>query len=284
MKDVDGQYAKMLEDIMRLGTREVNARTGQECCSLPGLTFQVDQAEHFPLVSLRRIPVKNFVAEQMWFLSGSDDVRWLSQKTKIWDSFAEPNGVVTGAYGRRWRNWFRDMGNGHAVDQLEVVMDKLKTDPSTRHGVVMMWDPGHDLIYRSKNVPCPYTFTLMVIGGRLHMHLTVRSNDMVLGFPTDAAGFGLLQRILAQELGVEPGVYTHSISNAHVYQNHYYAADLMVDRNWTLFSAPIGAFELPKDSYRRATALDEALYEELKASLEGVYRPMAQIPGLVVSV
>src|SRR5438445_673014 len=80
----------------------------------------------------------------------------------------------------------------------------LETDPSSRQGVVVAWDPGADGLepqQTRKNVPCPYTFTVNIIGGALHLHNILRSNDMMLGCPTDVAGFALLQRILAARLG-----------------------------------------------------------------------------------
>ncbi len=285
MKRTNEQYATILSSILSYGSREKNERTGKFCTSLPGVTFQVDlHTNGLPVVALRKIYPKSFIAEQLWFLSGSDDIKWLSEKTKIWDAFAEPNGVVTSAYGMRWRRWFRDMGRGHYVDQIEVVLEKLKKDPSSRHGVIMMWDPRYDLIHKLKNVPCPYTFTLMIIGGRLHLHLTVRSNDMVLGFPTDAAGFALLQMIFAQELGIEPGIYTHSISNAHIYEDHIEAAKTMIGRTEFMEEPKPIFFDLPEGALQRATILDETLYKAINDSILSQYKPMAPIPNLLVSV
>ncbi len=282
----DRQYGDILRRILWSGTEEVNKRTGMKCMSLPGVTFQVDLRTDFPLINLRKIPIKNFIAEQMFFLSGGNSTQWLSTKTKIWDSFLEADGKLTAAYGHRWRHHFKEAG--HPINQIEVVLTKLKVDSSDRHGVVMMWDPSTDLLVKQKNVPCPFSFSLMIIGGRLHLHLIVRSNDMVLGFPTDAAGFALLQLILAQELGVEPGIYTHSISNAHIYEDHYDAAATMARRVYADIGEPeifrsvkIG---LPEKAYRKAIDLDEGLYMDLIASVEAQYRPLEAITGLKLSV
>lgn len=261
-----------------------NKRTGEDVMALPGVTFQTDLEHGFPLLSLRSMPL-SFAPEQVWFLSGSDNVGWLSRHTKIWDSFAEPDGTVTSAYGGRWRKWLVEvyLGGGmrHGeLDQLQEVMDKLKEDPSTRHGVVMSWSPYPDLIAKQKNVPCPVMFTLMIIGGRLHMHLVMRSNDMVLGFPTDVAGFALLQMILAQELGVEAGVYTHSISNCHMYAMHDEVAREMLRRK---ARPSMVGMKLPKDCYKRARALDDSLVAEIKAGLTG-YAPHPAIKGIKIAL
>ncbi len=283
MANVNVFYHGIIRRILDEGSRDVNRRTGSECAVLPGVTFQTDlMSEGFPLLALRRIPVKNFVAEQMWFLSGTNKIEWLSEHTKIWDSFAEADGTITSAYGKRWRDWFEN--SGHRVDQIAVVLGKLKKDPTTRHGVIAMWDPAYDLVHAQKNVPCPVMLTLNIVGGRLHMHLVVRSNDMVLGFPTDVAGFAFLQHILAQELGVPVGVYTHSISNAHIYANHYPAAEEMARRYAGFeYYFPMNVY-LPDRAYMRACNLDEFFFDECVAGIEGEYEPEPAIKGLVIAL
>lgn len=282
--NINTWYFGAVGEILNSGIREKNERTGMECAALPGITFQTDiEKEGFPLLALRKIGIKSFIAEQIWFLSGSQNINeFLHERTKIWDLFAEPDGLVTAAYGHRWRKWFQ-------VDQLQIAINKLKADPSTRHAVLMMWDPAHDSIVKQKNVPCPVMLTLMIIGGRLHMHLVIRSNDMVLGFPTDVAGFALLQTILAQELNVGVGIYTHSISNAHLYSNHYEAAKLMVDRyvfgdNDIQEVSKKIILKAPKNSFARAEKLDGTLFDELVAQVSAQYNPMPAIPGLIIAV
>jgi thymidylate synthase len=127
------------------------------------------------------------------------------------------------------------------------------------------------------NVPCPYTFTVNIIGGRLNLHNIVRSNDVILGLPHDVAGFALLQAMLAQRLGVELGLYTHSISNAHVYDIHYEAAEDMIKRP---SNQPGAKLELPKDSFVRAENKDESLVFEIFENLSSQYQPDEPIKGL----
>lgn len=216
-----------------------------------------------------------FVAEQVWFLSGArkpDD--FLRHFTKIWDIFTNPNDVVTAAYGYRWRKHF-------GRDQIALLIKLLERDPSSRHGVVMMWDAREDGLGGTKkaNVPCPYTFTVNIIGDRLHLHLIVRSNDVILGLPSDVAGFALLQCILAQRLGVKPGVYSHSISNAHIYENHYVGAKELIKRKNNHKKITLS---LPKRSFERAEKKDVKLVEEIVEDLSSQYHPMEAISGLKI--
>ena len=137
----------------------------------------------------------------MVLLGGRRPAEFLDQFTKIWNDFTNPGGVVTVAYAYRWRTHF-------GRDQLAMLIDLLTKEPSSRQGVIVTWDPANDGLggVTKRNVPCPYTFTVNIIGGKLHLHNVIRSQDMILGFPHDVAGFVLLQHILAQKLGVAVGI------------------------------------------------------------------------------
>jgi thymidylate synthase len=274
LTEFDAAYRALIRRIMTEGVEERNARTGHATRALPGLTIEVEAG--FPLLTLRRIPLKVFIAEQVWFLTGSRrPEESLHQFTKIWDDFTNLNGVIPTAYGYRWRRHF-------GRDQIAELVALLERDPSSRQGVVVAWDAGSDGLdarRTRKNVPCPYTFTVNIIGGALHLHNMVRSNDMLLGCPHDAAGFALLQRMLAARLGVGVGKYTHSISNAHVYDIHYEAAQALVERD---HEHPEIALELAPDALERAEKGDFSLVEEIEAQLAAQYHPLSALPGLKI--
>lgn len=278
MNRFDATYQDILSNILQNGIREMNNRTGHETAALPGLTFSHDiEKDGFPLLTLRKIPVKMFVAEQVWFISGArKPADFLRDYTKIWDLFTNPGDVVTVAYGYRWRKHF-------GRDQLGHLIALLEKDPSSRHGVVVTWDPSSDGLggVAKKNVPCPFTFTVNIIGGRLHLHNIVRSNDMVLGNPADVAGFALLQMILAERLGVRPGIYTHTISNAHIYDNHYDGAKEMIARKNT--HKPI-TITIPKNAFARAEKKDATLLDEIVSQFESQYTPQEKIKGLTIAL
>lgn len=275
MTAFDTWYQNALRDILDRGISEKNERTGVTTRSLPGLHMTIPPEAGFPLLTLRKIPVKIFIAEQMWFLSGSrKPEEFLEQYTRIWDDFMNVDGVVSTAYGYRWRHFFHR-------DQIAGLIELLEKEPSSRHGVVIAWDPESDGLggVKKKNVPCPYTFTVNIIGGNLHLHNIVRSNDMILGFPHDVAGFALLQRFLAKRLKVGVGQYSHSISNAHIYENHFDGAREMLER--ANDHAPI-ALDLPDDAYARAEHQDPALVDEIFHQIKAQYHPLPAIKNLSI--
>jgi len=276
MNQFDQVYQSAIRRILNEGIEEKNERTGYKVKAVPGLTFQVDFG--FPLLTLRKTPIKMFIAEQIWFLTGSqnpDD--FVSRHTKIWEEFREDDGNVAAAYGYRWRHFF-------GRDQITSLVDLLKKDPSSRHGVIVTWDPADDGLgtgTKKKNVPCPYTFTVNIIGNKLHFHNIIRSNDMMLGCPTDVAGFVFLQYLLAAKLRVKPGVYTHSVSNAHIYENHYEQAYELLERS---SDHPPIIFEPDEDYLDRAMAGDDSLVDEVFKKLKDQYEPLEPVKQMKIAL
>jgi thymidylate synthase len=278
MTTFDTIYKNLIKKIMEEGVEELNERTGHKIKILPGLTFQIDaEKDGFPVLTLRKNPIKSPIAEQVWFITGDNDTEFLRKYTKMWDAFTEEDGTITSAYGYRWRHHFKR-------DQLDQLIKHLQEEPYSRQGVVITWDPSDDGLYGKglkatykKNAPCPFAFTVNIVGGRLHLHNIVRSNDMMLGCPFDTFGFSLLMYTLAQKLGVKPGIYTHTISNAHIYDTHYEGAlELIKRENDHLNIFP----KLPENIYDRAYNKDEALVNEIYESFAPYFNPNEPIKGL----
>jgi thymidylate synthase len=47
-----------------------------------------------------------------------------------------------------------------------------------------------------------------------------RSADFALGIPFNIASYAILMMMIAQETNLTPGIFTHTIGDAHVYVNH----------------------------------------------------------------
>ena len=275
----DQQYQSLVKTILEEGSIYDDGRTGKRMQGVPGMVFSCyPERDGFPLLTLRKIPVKLFTAEMVWFLTGARDPDFfLSSFTKIWHDFLEDDGLIRAAYGYRWRHHF-------GRDQLEGSIQLLERDPTSRHAVIVYWDPADDGLAdgtKKKNVPCPYTFTLNILDGKLNMHLTIRSNDMMLGFPHDVAGHVLLQYILAQRLGVGVGKYTHAISHAHIYLEHEEQARDIISRPTD--HAPI-TFAAPPDAYRRAFRADTDLVVDMVNQLSQHYIPQPPVKKMQIAL
>jgi thymidylate synthase len=149
------------------------------------------------------------VAEAVWILSGSDD-QWIYGYNDALSQFAD-DGVLMGAYGPRMRRW------GGCVDQLNLVRQLLLADPDSRRAVIQLFDPGRDF-QGYRDVPCTLGYRFYVRAGSLHMHTSMRSQDLWLGFGYDLFTATLLQELLAGWLGVSVGEYHHHVDSLHLYE------------------------------------------------------------------
>lgn len=103
--------------------------------------------------------------------------------------------------------------------QLRHVVEMLRADPGSRQAVVQVHEPG-DTGKGYPEDPCTLSLQFLIRGGRLHLVVTMRSNDLWLGTPTDVYMFTLLQREMASVLGLHQGHYFHQAGSLHLYDRH----------------------------------------------------------------
>lgn len=213
-------YHDLVKLVLDEGVRK-RSRTGIDTISYFSAFYRHDLADGFPLLTTKKMEWGSIVHELLWYLTGENHIRNLRKHTKIWDAWADEDGNLDTAYGYYWRRFpsaERDE-NGEwrvrEVDQIKYVIEEIKRNPHSRRMVVTAWEPGNAI--RSKLPPCHYTFAFNVSDGRLHCHLTQRSGDVALGIPFNLAAYSALTTAIAQETDLEPGVFAHSIIDAHIY-------------------------------------------------------------------
>lgn len=87
--------------------------------------------------------------------------------------------------------------------------------------------------------PCAFlTMWDVSADGRLNCMLVQRSGDMGLGVPFNMAQYAALVCMIAQVSGLRPGLFTHVINNAHVYENHKEQLLLQLSRLPQAYDAP----------------------------------------------
>lgn len=270
-------YKNLVTEIMNNGIEETNFRTGYKTKIVTGINATFQPADNFPLLTLRKIPLKLFIAEMIWYLQGVKELDFFQQYSKIWDDFMEEGNVAESGYGYRWRNHF-------GRDQITSLVNTLIADPSSRQGVVVTWDANNDGLDSApkKNVPCVPMWVANIVGGKLNLHFTFRSNDVMLGMPHDIAGFAILQAILAQKLNVKIGKLHYSGIHCHIYQNHYAQAGELLKRD--LLSDNNIKLALPPKSYERAMAGDLELVSEIYESLKAQYDPLPSLGKMQIAL
>ncbi len=205
------------------------------------------------------------------------------EKIKFDESFANRWGELgEGTYGGMWRSFpFYTMDNEFVgsstvtgqgseswvfgqVDQLQKVIDKLKTNPDDRRMIVSAWHPywvdhcalppchclfhfhteeltyderfqlyrdnGGDLIAEPESTMVELFDVSNTPTRRLNCLLYQRSNDFFLGVPFNIASYSLLTAMIAHVSNMVPGTFTHSHGDAHIYVNHLDQIKLQMSR------------------------------------------------------
>lgn len=150
-------FQELLDKHDRQGSREV--RNGHSRVSLFGKQLRFDLSKSFPLLTHRQLFVKGIFLELMWMLRGQTDNKILTdQNVHIWDQWEnqiDPNNSTQlgKIYGHMWRNfgatdldhitrpYTTEFFEFKGFDQIEWVLNEIKTNPTSSRLIVSGWDP-----------------------------------------------------------------------------------------------------------------------------------------------
>ena len=212
----EGPYLALLRHVLRTGVRK-NDRTGQGTMASFGHQMRFDLRQGFPAVTTKKLQWRSVVEELLWFLSGDTNVKALNAKgVHIWDAWAGPDGDLGPVYGAQWRSWPTPDG-GH-IDQIAEVVEAIRTNPDSRRLIVSAWNVA--ALPDMALPPCHVMFQFYVADGALSCQLYQRSADLFLGVPFNIASYALLTHIMAHVTNLAPGVFVHTLGDAHLYTNH----------------------------------------------------------------
>ena len=217
-RNVNEAYTTGRREIMRIGSGSGSRAGSVLVAPYPVTTVYAKPCERVLFDESRDANPFFHLFESLWMLSGSRDATWLDRFVGDFSSrFAEADGHQWGAYGHRWRQYFK-------FDQLTTVVDRLREKPDDRRVVIAMWDPQSDLIspredgWEPADLPCNTHLYPRVHDGRLDLTVCCRSNDIVWGaYGANAVHFSVLQEYLAGRIGVEVGIMYQFSNNWHGY-------------------------------------------------------------------
>jgi len=233
------QYLELLDKIISEGTPKGD-RTGSGTLSIFGHQMRFPLAEGFPLVTTKKIHLKSIIYELLWFLRGDTNLSFLHQhNVNIWNEWADANGELGPVYGHQWRSW--PTPDGRHIDQIQQVIEQLKTTPNSRRIIVSAWnvaDLPDESISPQQNVeqgkmalaPCHAFFQFYVADGKLSCQLYQRSCDTFLGLPFNIASYALLTHMVAQQCDLDVGDFVWTGGDVHLYLNHQQQANLQLTR------------------------------------------------------
>jgi len=299
MNTLDSKYQELLQDILDNGVVKTD-RTGTGTISVFGRQIRHKMSQGFPLLTTKKMAWKTMVTELLWFLRGDTNIKYLVEngchiwdgdayknyqknmtlwfgnesqltkenfidKIKTDDEFANKWGDLGPIYGKQWRSWDWDL-NPKPIDQIQNLINELKTNPDSRRLMVSAWNVG--ALESMVLPPCHYGFQLytreLSIEERLELasktykvfdpfdfhvgdHKEIdelypvpkraislmwnqRSVDTFLGLPFNIASYGLLLEIIAKEVDMISDELIGNLGDVHLYSNHVEQAKEQISR------------------------------------------------------
>lgn len=182
--------------------------------------------------------------ESLWMLAGRNDVEPLTRYVKQAAAYSDDGVTSHGAYGHRWRH-----SSISDKDQLRVIAQRLKEDPTDRRSVLQMWDSERDLWTNEeaqyvmpkigKDFPCNTMATFQRgVEGELNLVVFCRSNDIVWGaYGANAVQFSTLLEYMAHWIGCPMGTYTQISVNWHGYLDTLKQVEgVLPDDKWHVYN------------------------------------------------
>ena len=313
MNKLDKAYQDLLQDILDNGTTK-NDRTGTGTISVFGRQIRHKMSDGFPLLTTKKMYFKGIVTELLWFLRGDTNIKylvdndchiwdgdayknyvkhqdteevgtmgWFIYKIKTNDEFANTWGELGPIYGKQWRNWQDDFGPNrlplfppnNKIDQIQNLINDLKTNPDSRRLMVNAWNVGE--LDQMTLPPCHYGFQVYtrelsyeercdifkpntqnfktetntsikdlnikimndcrIPTRAISLMWNQRSVDSALGWPFNVASYGLLLELLGKMVNMVPDELICNLGDVHLYNNHLEGAREQISRT---------PYELPK--------------------------------------
>jgi thymidylate synthase len=154
---------------------------------------------------------------------------------------------------------------------LEPLVESVKSGTSNRRLLSSGWLPMAN--YSAAIPPCHHSFQVGIAGNKLNLLLSQRSADIGLGLPYNVVAYAFLQRMLVRYANhktgsdLASGSFSHSIGDAHVYENHVEALrDITSD-------PPEGRYITLKipDTFPQLDGLEGIPLPELEAHVDSLY-------------
>tara|TARA_Y100000310_G_scaffold310830_1_gene356475 strand:- start:2015 stop:3004 length:990 start_codon:yes stop_codon:yes gene_type:complete len=172
-----------------------------------------------PYVKARNFSPQYMIAEFLWYLSGNNSTEWIANYSSFWKNISDDGKTANSAYGARIFKPHARIA-GFSLIQWDYIINELQEDSDSRRAVLHIRTP-YDSALAKLDVPCTLTLQFFIRDEKLHMVTNMRSSDLILGIAYDVPAFTLFQEMLALELGVGLGTYTHISNSLHIYEKHF---------------------------------------------------------------
>lgn len=251
-------YNRLIEQVMEEYDYECSPRD-MKIREVLGASFTVrDPRNRLPYIPARNFSISYYVGELLWYLCARDEVEWIAKYSPFWLDVTDDGKHSKASYGRRLFTTHESIANGRQV-QWNRIIEELKNDRDSRRAVVYFGQPADHTDFKL-DVGCTTATQFFIRDDKLHQIVTMRSNDLILGTPYDVAAFTMFQELLALELGVELGSYTHRSNSLHIYERNFPLAQMCLDE-WTAEGDPEEVLACPAIKHPDNKANFDKLYD-----------------------
>lgn len=260
----ESQYTELIKSIPKTFRTTRNSETA----SVFGKNFKFDLSDgSFPLITTKKMFFRGVVEELLFFIRGQTDSKLLEAKgVNIWRpnttrEFLDSNGfkdrregLMGPMYGFQWRsfNCMYDEETGEklteGVDQLQNVIELIRTDPTSRRIVMTSFNPRQ--AWQGVLYPCHSLVIQFYVSDQnsLDMYCYNRSQDLFLGTPFNIASSALLLLLIAKITNKNVGTLHMSMGDVHLYKSHY---DIALSQSERV------PYPFPKVTFRDVATLEE---------------------------
>jgi len=182
--------------------------------------------------------LKYISAELLWYFLGRRDVSFIDKFASFWKTIQNSDGTVNSSYGYLLFKKLNDFG----YTQYEWALNSLIKDPESRQAIMHFNLPEHQYD-RNKDFVCTMYGIWNIRNNKLNFTIHMRSNDAILGTPTDIAFFTVLQQQMLNHLkkkypNLTIGKYTHIIDSYHIYYKNFKLVKEMLNESFEPASLP----------------------------------------------
>ncbi|HEV7900114.1 MAG TPA: thymidylate synthase [Planosporangium sp.] len=244
-REPDSQYRELLARIVKHGETSPT-RQGPAARTLIQQAMRFDLANGFPVITERNIASfwRKPIGELCAFINGATTLDEFAEfGCDWWDPWATPEKTAKrglpvgdlgpGSYGGAFHDF--PTTEGQPFDQFKHLVEQMIEFPTDRTHFVTPWIPQYQVRGEGKQPkttisPCHGWVHVRVINDRIHLHMFQRSGDVPVGVPSNMVQYAALALMLEQLTGFAAGVYYHTISDAHVYEDQLDKVLPLLDR------------------------------------------------------
>ena len=176
----------------------------------------------------RDFSLRYLAGELCFYLSGSEDLKFISHYSKFWEKVSDDGKTINSNYGARL--FYDRLSDGRT--QFEYCRDALLTDPDSRKAVAFIYYPAaHSKL--SRDNPCTQYIQFFIRDEALMLITNMRSNDVWFGLSYDLPFFCVVQEMMLRVLqkkysGIGLGPYIHNAGSLHLYERNWEQAEKIV--------------------------------------------------------